>query len=71
MNGNLVDADAVVAVLRQQTAESQKAWAFANGFSPPFVNFVLRGKKPPSARLAKALGFRKVGRVARQYEPLS
>ena len=41
-------------------AGSQLAWARENGISPQFVCDVLQGRKAPSERLARALGYRRV-----------
>lgn len=51
---NNVLADACAA------AGSQQAWACANGISPQFVCDVLQGRRAPSDRLARALGYRRV-----------
>ena len=39
---------------------SQQAWARENGISPQFVCDVLQGRRAPSDRLARALGYRRV-----------
>lgn len=41
-------------------AGSQKAWAQENGISPQFVCDVLQGRRAPTDRLARALGYRRV-----------
>jgi hypothetical protein len=51
---NNVLADACV------VAGSQQAWARENGISPQFVCDVLQGRRAPSDRLARALGYRRV-----------
>ncbi len=38
----------------------QAGWAKAHGFSPAFVNDVLRGRRDITDRLAEALGFQRV-----------
>ena len=52
VNNVLADAVAV--------AGSQAAWAAENGISPQFVCDVLQGRRAPTARLADALGYRRV-----------
>lgn len=51
---NNVLADACV------VAGSQQAWAHENGISPQFVCDVLQGRRAPTERLARALGYRRV-----------
>lgn len=51
---NNVLADACV------VAGSQAAWAAENGISPQFVCDVLQGRRAPTERLARALGYRRV-----------
>ena len=51
---NNVLADACV------VAGSQKAWALENGISPQYVCDVMQGRRAPSDRLARALGYRRV-----------
>lgn len=46
--------DAIVA------AGSAQAWAAANGISPQFVCNVRQGRRAPTDRLARALGWRRV-----------
>ena len=41
-------------------AGSQQAWARENGISPQFVCDVLQGRRAPTDRLARALGYRRV-----------
>ena len=41
-------------------AGSQQAWARENGISPQFVCDVLQGRRAPTERLARALGYRRV-----------
>lgn len=41
-------------------AGSQQAWARENGVSPQFVCDVLQGRRAPTERLARALGYRRV-----------
>jgi hypothetical protein len=41
-------------------AGNAQTWARANGMSPQFVSDVRNGRKAPTDRLARALGFRRV-----------
>lgn len=41
-------------------AGSAKAWAAANGVSEQFVSDVRTGRKEPTDRIAKPLGYRRV-----------
>ena len=41
-------------------AGSQQAWARENGISPQFVCDVLQGRRAPTDRLARVLGYRRV-----------
>jgi hypothetical protein len=43
-----------------EQAGGQRAWAKARGFSPSFINDVMRGRREITDRLAAALGFRRV-----------
>ena len=52
VNNALADACAV--------AGSQQAWAAAHGISPQFVCDVRQGRRAPTDRLARALGWRRV-----------
>lgn len=57
-----VNADAKLIVkLRVEVAKiGLRKWAAANGFSPTFISQVLAGKSKVSARLAAALGYKRV-----------
>lgn len=52
VNNALADACAV--------AGSQAAWAAENGISPQFVCDVLQGRRAPTERLARALGYKRI-----------
>lgn len=39
---------------------TQIAWAKAHGFTPPYVNEVLRGRRSPNAAILAALGLKPV-----------
>lgn len=55
-------ADEVRAQLRDDIADagSLRSWAWVHKVSPSFVSAVLTGRKPPSDKIAKALGLERV-----------
>ncbi len=56
---NAKDQEQIREILRQLCGKNAKAWAESNAFSPSYIYDVLKGAKPPSERLAKALGHKR------------
>ena len=59
MSGNVAGQADLIAILRSECgrAGGQQAWARRKGFSPQYVNDVLRGRRDVSEAMANALGF--------------
>lgn len=57
----MITQNDIRAILRHrcEASGSQKQWAIANNIGTGFVNDVLTGRREPSARLSKALGYEK------------
>ena len=59
MTANIAGQADLIAILRSECARAggQLAWARRVGFSPQYVNDVLRGRRDVSEAMANALGF--------------
>jgi DNA-binding transcriptional regulator YdaS (Cro superfamily) len=59
VSANIAGQADLIAILRSEciAAGGQQAWARGKGFSPQYVNDVLRGRRDVSEAMANALGF--------------
>ena len=60
--GDSIPAYGLLYILRAEckAAGTQKAWAQAHDISPQYVADVLNGRREPSERIARALGWQRV-----------
>lgn len=68
MSAPWIGWDAVVAMLKRQCGNNQKAWAKKHGISQTYVNDVLRFRKLPGDKITQALGLEKA-LLWRKIEP--
>ena len=68
MNQKYLTNEDVRKILADEIEEAGTAsqWAFENGYSKPYVSYVVNGHKPPSRRLLDDLGLKEVKVYARK-----